>query len=54
MVAVPVEAPLITPDVEPAIATPVLLLLHVPPDTSPVNVDNEPAHNVVVPEMAEG
>lgn len=44
MIAVPAATPITVP-VEPTVATAVLLLLHVPPDTEFVNVVKLPAQN---------
>ena len=53
--AVPAEIPLTTPLDGPTIATPVLLLLHVPPDDPSVSVIFDPAHTIAVaPPIAVG
>lgn len=54
MVAVPLEIPSTTPVAEPMVATAGLLLLHVPPPTELVSVDELPIHTklldgVIVP-----
>ena len=42
------------PDVMPAVATAVLLLVHVPPVVASLNVMVCPAHTLVIPVMADG
>jgi len=42
------------PVADPTVATPVLLLFHVPPATPSVNVVPEPAHTEVVPNIGVG
>ena len=50
MVAYPPDTPVAIP-VLPTVATPVLLLLHVPPDEASVRFSLAPVHNVVVPDI---
>lgn len=54
MVAVPAPAPETMPDEEPTVATPVALLLHVPPVGLQLSVVVDPSHTVVVPVMDPG
>lgn len=54
IIAVPAVIPVVIPEVIPTVATDVLLLLQVPPVTASVNVDEEPAHMVVIPLIAVG
>ena len=54
IVAVPAPTPVTTPDNEPTVATPVPLLLHVPPEDASNNVVDVPAHIVVKPVTAPG
>ena len=51
---VPPATPVIIPELVPAIATAVLLVLHVPPVTASVNVVLEPAHIMAVPLIEVG
>jgi len=51
MVVMPAPTEVTTPLKEPIIATEVLLLVHVPPDTEDVSVALVPRHNVVLPLM---
>ena len=53
MVAVPAATPVTMPDV-PIVATPVLLLAHVPPLVVEDRVVVDPAHTEVVPVIAAG
>ena len=53
MFGTPAATPVTTP-VEPIVARPVLLLLHVPPAVTSFNVVVAPAHNVIVPVIAAG
>ncbi len=56
MVAVPaveIPLPVIIPEIVPAVATPVLLLLHVPPVTASVSVVTAPPQ-MLAPLMADG
>ena len=53
MVTVPAATPVTMPDV-PIVATPVLLLAHVPPLVIEDRVVVDPAHTVVVPVIAAG
>ena len=53
MVAVPAATPVTIPDV-PIVATPVLLLAHVPPLVVEDRVVVDPAHTEVVPVIAAG
>ena len=53
MVAVPGVIAFITPVPEPIVATPVLLLLHVPPPAS-LNVDVRPRHKFSEPVIGVG
>jgi len=46
--------PVTTPVDEPIVATPVLALLHVPPEGEELNVELLPAHTVKAPVIAEG
>jgi hypothetical protein len=50
--ALPLAMPVTTPLALPTIATPVLLLLHIPPDAALVNVIVLPTHTVDVPIIA--
>ena len=52
MVAVPAETPLTTPVEEPTVATPVALLLQVPPEVELANVVVDPTQVEVVPVIA--
>ncbi len=52
MVAVPAETPLTTPVEAPTVATPVALLLQVPPEVELANVVVDPTQMEVVPVMA--
>jgi hypothetical protein len=54
MVAVPNETPVSTPDTEPMVATAVLLLLHLPPETELPNVEEPPIQTDVSPVIAVG
>jgi hypothetical protein len=54
MIAVPAETPVTTPVVEVTTATPVVLLLQVPPETVLVSVVRAPTHTEAVPDMTEG
>ena len=54
MVAVPEVMPVTTPVEDPMVATPVALLLHVPPEVVLVNVVVKPTHTLVVPAIAAG
>ena len=54
MVGVPAATPVIIPDVDPALAHAVLLLLQVPPAGVEFKVVVNPAHTVVVPVIAVG
>ena len=54
MVTTPEVTPVTIPDVEPMVATPVLLLVHVPPEVASVNVVVKPTHTFVVPPIAAG
>jgi hypothetical protein len=55
MVVVPIATPVITPVPDPAVATLVLPLLHMPPGDASVNVIVLPAHILLlVPAMAPG
>jgi hypothetical protein len=54
LVAVVASTPPITPVVRPAVATDVLLLIHVPPPGGSVNVIVEPAHTLSVPSIGPG
>ena len=51
MTAVPTVTPVKMPDDVPIVATALLLLLHVPPVTGSVSVDEPPAQTVVTPFM---
>jgi hypothetical protein len=51
---VPAVKPITTPDVEPMVATVVLLLLHETPPVEPVNVVEEPSHRDNEPLIADG
>lgn len=54
MVVAPVLTLVTTPDEEPTVATPTLLLVHVPPDAVFVRVDVAPiVHTPNMPEMAD-
>ncbi len=53
MVAAPVAIPVAIPDV-PIVATPVLLLAHVPPPVVEDRLVVDPAHKAVVPVIAAG
>jgi hypothetical protein len=48
----PEETPVTTPP-DDTVATPVLLLLHVPPVVASLNVVVEPIHSVAVPVIAD-
>ena len=50
----PPAIPTTTPDAEPTEATPVLLLVHVPPDGEDVIVIVDPAQTAEAPEIADG
>lgn len=50
----PIVSPFTTPVDEPIVATPILLLLHVPPLGPVANVVELPAHTVVAPEIGAG
>jgi hypothetical protein len=50
-VALPAATPVTIPDV-PTVATPVLLLLHVPPEAALLNVADNPTHMLGVPVIA--
>src|SRR4051812_10080658 len=50
----PTPTPATTPLDEPTVATPVLLLLHVPPGVASANVTEEPKHIDVAPVMLAG
>lgn len=52
--AVPALLPVTTPELEPTVATPVLPLVHVPPDGVELNVVVEPVHTVAVPVIEVG
>jgi hypothetical protein len=52
IVAIPPAAPVTSPDADPTLAIPVLLLLHRPLPS--VNVVVDPAHNTVIPLIAGG
>lgn len=54
MVAVPVVAPVTTPDAEPTGAIAVLLLLHAPPVVASVSVIVAPTHTLLLPVIAAG
>ena len=54
IIEVPIATPETTPEADPTVATPVLLLLHVPPVTASVSVVVEPVQSVTVPRMAVG
>jgi len=54
MVAVPVLMPVTEPVLEPTVATPVLLLLQVPPPVALLSVVLAPIHTVDDPAMADG
>ena len=54
MVAVPPDNPCATPVEELIVATPVALLLHVPPDTPSLNVIGVPVQNEDVPDIDPG
>lgn len=54
MVDVPEATPVTTPLVEFTVATEVVALLHVPPDTELANVVVDPTHTVAVPVMDPG
>ena len=52
--AVPTETPVTTPVVEPTVATPVLLLVQMPPEVASVKVDVEPTQTEVNPDITAG
>ena len=54
MVAVPPETPLKIPVVEPILATPLAVLLHVPPPEISLNVVLIPEQILLAPLIAEG
>jgi hypothetical protein len=54
MFGLPAETPVTTPLDEPAAANVVLLLLHVPPVVTSLNVTEEPAQTTVVPDIDAG
>lgn len=54
MVAVPAETAETAPEADPTVATPGLLLLHVPPDIAFIRDVALPAQIEVVPEIDEG
>jgi hypothetical protein len=51
---VPVVIPLTMPEVDPTVATEVVLLVHVPPGVASVSVIVDPAQTLVGPPMAAG
>ena len=51
---VPPATPVTTPDNAPTVATPVALLVHVPPDEASVSAVVEPAHIEVTPVGVDG
>ena len=53
MVVEPAATPKTSPDTLPILATPVLELVHVPPDVPLVSVIDPPAHTLVMPLIAE-
>lgn len=54
MFALPAATPDTMPDPEPTVATPVLLLVHVPPDGEELSVVLAPVHTEAVPDIAPG
>jgi hypothetical protein len=50
----PYATPVTVPVAEPTVATPVLLLNHVPPDVVLASVDVDPSHALNVPVIAAG
>ncbi len=54
IVALPADMPVTTPVVEPIVAVPVLLLLHVPPAVTFAKVTVDPVFTVAVPVIAAG
>lgn len=54
MVALPARTPVTIPETVPTVATPGLLLLHVPPGVVIPKVIDDPAHTTGVPLMAAG
>ncbi len=51
IVALPADTPVTTPEVEPIVATSVLLLVHETPEVLPVNVVVDPTQTLVEPEI---
>ena len=51
MVAVPAPVPVAIPETGSTVATPVLLLLHVPPPMALLNAEAAPTQKLVVPVM---
>jgi hypothetical protein len=51
---VPADRPVTIPPDDPNAATPVLLLLQVPPKERSLSVTEEPAHTEVAPEITDG
>jgi len=49
MFVAPIDMPVANPDADPILATPGLLLVHVPPEGAPANVVVEPTHISVIP-----
>lgn len=54
MVGVPVPTPVTIPELVPAVACEVLLLLHVPPEVPSLNVIVAPMHTADAPVIAAG
>lgn len=54
IVVTPVDTPVTIPLPDPIVATPVLLLDHVPPGEPSVSVKGNPVHAIGEPEMASG
>ena len=46
--------PVTIPDKDPTVATPVAVLLHVPPEEVSVSVEVSPVHNLGLPEISDG
>ena len=54
IIDVPCETPETTPDKEPTVATPVWLLIHVPPGVVLVRINDDPTQTGETPPMAAG
>jgi hypothetical protein len=54
MMTVPEEMPATIPEVDPTVAIPVLLLVHIPPLVASVKVTEVPTSRVLTPEITAG